>query len=80
MDIALIAHINPDHQLRLKLPPNTGTGPAHAIVPFDSDPAPATRGNLDDFLERLPRNAVGRPDHTEIVHRIEEDRVGWGET
>jgi hypothetical protein len=77
--IELIANINPDHELHLKLPQNTGTGPARVIVLFDSDAARAERGNLDDLLERLPRNASGELGHEEVTKRIDEEGACWGD-
>jgi hypothetical protein len=77
--IELIAHINPDPELHLKLPQNTGTGPARAIVLFDSDSALAERGNLDDLLERLPRNESGGSGHEEVTQRIDEERACSGD-
>ncbi len=77
--IELIASITPDHELRLKLPDETATGPARVIVPFDADSKPSVKGNLDGFLERLPRNTSGGLTHEEIVARVEEERAAWGD-
>lgn len=76
--IELIAHINPEHELHLKLPPDTGTGQARVIVLFDPDAATA-KGNLDDLLARLPRNESGGAGHAEIMRRIDAERAGWGD-
>lgn len=77
--IELIAHINPDHELYLKLPQNTGTGPARVIVLFDSDATRADSGNLDGLLARLPRNVSGGVSHEEIARRIDAERACWGD-
>ena len=77
--IELIANINPDHELHLKLPQNTGTGPARVIVLFDSDAAVAETANLDDLRERLPRNESGGASHEEITRRIDAERACWGD-
>jgi hypothetical protein len=77
--IELVAHINPDHELRLKLPQNTGTGPARVIVLFESDATPAERGNLNDLLGRLPRNESGGASHEGITRRIDAERACWGD-
>jgi len=77
--IELIANITPDHELRLKLPDEAAPGPARVIVLFDADSKPSVRGNLDDFLERLPRNTSGGLSHEEIVERVDEERAAWGD-
>ncbi len=77
--IELIANITPDHELRLKLPDEAAPGPARVIVLFDADSKPSVRGNLDDFMEQLPRNASGGLTHEEIVERVDEERSAWGD-
>lgn len=75
--IELTANIGPDHELYLKLPDNAATGPARVIILFDSDTTLPVKGNLDDFLERLPRNTSGGLSHAEILRRVDEERAAW---
>ncbi len=78
--IELVAHINPEHELHLKLPDHIETGPARVIILFEAGKTPSLRGNLDDFLDALPINQVGGIGHDEIMRRIDEERACWGDT
>ncbi len=78
--IELVAHINPEHELHLKLPDHTETGPARVIIVFEAGKALGDQGNLDDFLDALPINQVGGIGHDEIMRRIDEERACWGDT
>jgi len=69
--IELPARISPQHELHLKLPEDTATGPARVIILFDSPAPRADRpGNLEGFLGRLPRNPAGG---------LSRELVGWGD-
>lgn len=76
--IELPAKISPQHDLYLKLPDDSETGSARAIILFDS---PASRrdqpGNLDGILTRLPRNSSSGLTHDEIQRRIAAERADW---
>ena len=79
--IELDAEITADHAIHLKLPAEVRAGPARIIVLYETDEdaqavIEPTRGNLDDFLATLPRNAPGR-DHQEIAAQVDADRTGW---
>ena len=78
--IELVAHINPEHELHLKLPENTETGSARVIILFEGGKTPGRRGNLDDFLEALPINQDSGIGHDEIMRRIDEERACWGDS
>lgn len=77
--IELTANITPDHELSLKLPEESATGPARVIILFDAECKPSPKGNLDDFLRQLPRNTSRGLTHEEIVARVDEERTAWGD-
>jgi hypothetical protein len=77
--IELTANISRDHELRLKLPDEAATGKARVIILFDADAVTSAKGNLDDFLDQLPRNTSGGLTHEEIVARVDEERAAWGD-
>jgi hypothetical protein len=77
--IELDVNITPDHELRVRLPDHATPGPARVIVLFESQATAPARGNLDDFLERLPINAAGGLTHAQSVERVAEERAAWGE-
>lgn len=77
--IELTTNITPNHELHLKLPDHAATGPARVIILFDVACASPVKGNLDDFLERLPRNTSGGLTHAEIMRRVDEERAAWGD-
>ena len=77
--IELDVNITPDHELRVRLPDHARPGPARVIVLFETQATAPARGNLDDFLERLPINAAGGLTHAQSVERVAEERAAWGE-
>jgi hypothetical protein len=77
--IELTANITPDHELRVRLPGHAATGPARVIILFESDSASSMKGNLDDFLECLPRNVAAGVNHAQIMQRIDDERSAWGD-
>jgi len=78
--IELVAHISLEHELHLKLPDHTETGPARVIILFEAGKTPVRRGNLDDFLDALPINQAGGIGHDEIMRRIDDERSCWGDS
>jgi len=59
--IEINAIITPDHEIRMRLPDHVPPGPVRVIVLFESDATPSAKGNLDDFLDRLPINRTTTP-------------------
>ena len=77
--IEINANITSDHKLRVRLPDHVAPGPVRVIVLFESDATASAKGNLDDFLDRLPINSTGGLTHAQSVERIAEERAAWGE-
>ncbi len=59
--IEINAIITPDHELRVRLPDYVPPGPVRVIVLFESDATASAKGNMDDFLDRLPINETTTP-------------------
>jgi len=59
--IEINAIITPDHEIRVRLPDHVPPGPVRVIVLFESDATASAKGNLDDFLDRLPINRTTTP-------------------
>jgi hypothetical protein len=76
--IELETIIDNRHEIHLQLPPQARQGKARVIVLYEEAEPSVEPGNLDDFLNRLPRNADGIK-FEDIVKRLQEERDSWGD-
>ncbi|PZN83936.1 MAG: hypothetical protein DM484_03545 [Candidatus Methylumidiphilus alinenensis] len=75
--IELETIIDNRREIHLKLPQEAKLGLAWVIVQYEVDKQPASKGNMDDFLDTLPLNPSGRS-HADILHQVQEERDSWG--
>jgi hypothetical protein len=79
--IELSAEITADHAIHLTLPEEAPAGPARVIVLYETGSdaqrlGPSQEGNLDAFLNALPKNVTGRARH-DIAAQVEAERTSW---
>lgn len=76
--LELEAIIDHRREIHLRLPANAKEGVARIVVNYEAAAPASPAGNLDSFLDALPRNARGR-DHADILRQVREEREDWGD-
>jgi hypothetical protein len=79
--IELDAEITTDHAIHLTLPEEAPAGPARVIVLYETGSdaqrlGRTSEGNLDEFLNALPKNRPGRA-RQDIAAQVEAERTSW---
>jgi hypothetical protein len=76
--LELEAMIDHRREIHLQLPADAKEGPARVVVRYEVAEPSSAAGNLDDFLDALPRNPAGR-NHGDILRQVREEREAWGD-